>query len=106
MCMKRKHRPTFLRQWRQHRHKTLVQVAEELHISHGQLSRIERGEQPYGQELLEKLGELYLCDPVDLLIRNPLDAAGIWSIWDQAKPGERQQIVAVAEAIVKTGTDK
>jgi hypothetical protein len=38
MCMA--HRKTFLREWRQHRNKTLEQVAEYLHMSHSQLSRI------------------------------------------------------------------
>lgn len=95
---------TFLRQWRQHRGKTLVQVAEELHMTHGQLSKIERGKQPYNQELLERLAELYRCEVVDLLIRDPSEPTNIWSIWDHAKPGERRQIESVAEAIVRTGT--
>jgi transcriptional regulator with XRE-family HTH domain len=108
LCMGRKSlRPTFIRQWRQHRGKTLVQIAEQLHMTHGQLSRIERGLQPYNQELLEKLAELYRCDVVDLLIRNPAEPESIWSIWDRARPGERQQITNVAGALVRnrTGTD-
>jgi transcriptional regulator with XRE-family HTH domain len=106
LCMRNKFRPTFLRQWRQHRDKTLVQVAEELHMTHGQLSRIERGLQPYNQELIERLADLYRCDPVDLLIRDPSEPTNIWSIWDHARPSERRQIEAVAEALLKgrTGT--
>jgi transcriptional regulator with XRE-family HTH domain len=92
---------TFLRQWRQHRGKTLVQVAEHLHMTHGQLSRIERGVQPYNQELLERLADLYMCDVVDLLIRDPSDPEGMWSLWDKAKPAQRQQIIAVADALLK-----
>jgi transcriptional regulator with XRE-family HTH domain len=105
--MKGKYRRTYLREWRRLREKTLVQVAEELHMTHGQLSRIERGLQPYNQELLERLAELYRCDPVDLLIRDPSEPATIWSLWDRAKPGERQQIEAVAEALLRgqTGTN-
>lgn len=104
---KKQLRPTFLRQWRQHREKTLVQVAEHLHMTHGQLSRIERGLQPYNQELLELLADLYRCDVVDLLIRDPSQPESIWSIWDRAKPGERQQITDVAGALVhrRTGTE-
>lgn len=103
-----KRRPTYLRQWREHRQKTLVQVAEHLHMTHGNLSKIERGLVPYNQELLERLAELYRCEPVDLLIRDPSDPESIWSIWDKARPGERGQIAAVANAIVqsrRTGTD-
>lgn len=94
-----------MRQWRQYRDKTLVQVAEELHVTHGYLSKVERGLQPYNQEMLEKLADLYRCDVVDLLIRDPLEPEAIWSIWDRAKPAERRQIEAVAGALVsKTGT--
>ncbi len=107
LCMAGKgFRPTFMRQWRQHRGKTLVQVAEELHITHGYLSKVERGKQPYNQELLERLAEIYRCEPVDLLIRDPSDPTSIWSLWDRAQPGERRQIESVAEALMRgrTGT--
>jgi transcriptional regulator with XRE-family HTH domain len=94
---------TFLREWRRHRDRTLVTVAEHLHMTHGQLSRIERGIQPYNQELLERLADLYMCDVVDLLIRDPSDPELIWSLWDHAKPGQRQQIRSIAEALLRTG---
>lgn len=76
-------------------------------MTHGNLSKIERGLVPYNQELLETLAELYRCEPVDLLIRDPSEPESIWSIWDRAQPGERRQIAAVADAVVKsrrTGT--
>lgn len=91
----------FLRAWRKHRGKTLEQVADHLHMSHSQLSRIETFKQPYNQELLEALADLYRCDVVDLLIRDPLDDEAIWTLWQHAKPGQRQQIRAVAEALLK-----
>ena len=34
----------------------------------------------------------------------PADPEGIWSVWDQAKPGERRQIVEIAKTLIKTGT--
>ena len=92
---------TFLREWRKHRGKTLVAVAEQLHISHSQLSRIERGDQPYNQELLEALADLYMCDVVDLLMRDPSDPEGMWTLWERADKGARRQIVAVADALLK-----
>jgi transcriptional regulator with XRE-family HTH domain len=99
MCMARG--KTYLREWRKHRGKTLVAVAESLHMSHSQLSRIERGDQPYNQELLEALADLYMCDVIDLIIRDPSDPEGIWTLWERAKPGDRQRIVAVADALLK-----
>jgi transcriptional regulator with XRE-family HTH domain len=105
LCMAGKgFRPTFMRQWRQHRGKTLVQVAEEMHVTHGYLSKVERGKQPYNQELLERLAELYRCEPVDLLIRDPSEPSSMWSLWDKAKPGQRRQIESVAAALLRTGT--
>lgn len=101
LCMGRH----FLRPWRKKSGKTLEQVAEYLHMSHSQLSRIETFKQPYNQELLEALAELYMCDVVDLLIRDPSDPEGMWTIWEKAKPAERRRIVAVAETLLKeTGT--
>lgn len=101
--MSKNYRRTFLREWRKHRARTLVQVAEHLNMTHGQLSKIERGDQPYNQALLEALADLYMCDVVDLLIRAPADpkdpTGTMWSIWEQAKPGDKQKIVAVARTI-------
>lgn len=98
------YRRTFIRQWREHRGLTLEQLADRVETTHASLSRIERGRQPYSQALLEALAEALQTDPPSLLMRNPQDPEGIWSIWDQAKPGERQMIVDIAKTVVKTGT--
>ncbi len=95
--------PHYLREWRERRGKTLVQAAEYLHMTHGTLSKIERGKVPYNQRLLEALAEYYECEPADLIIRDPSDPSGIWSIWDQAKPGDKRKIVQVAKTIVGEG---
>lgn len=94
----------FLREWRKHSLKTLEAVAEQLHMSHSQLSRIERGKQPYNQELLEALADLYGCDVVDLLIRDPSDPDGLWSIHDTLKPVQRRQLVEFGKVLSRTGT--
>jgi transcriptional regulator with XRE-family HTH domain len=94
-------RRNFLREWRRKSNRTLEQVADHLHMTHGNLSKIERGKVPWNEDLLDALADLYGCEPVDLLIRDPSDPEGIWSIWDNAKPVERRQIVAIAEAVVK-----
>lgn len=98
-------RRTFIRQWREYRGKTLEQLAEATGITHASLSRIERGLQPYSQAILEAIAEALMTDVPSLLMRDPSDPDGMWSIWDQAKPGERQMIVEVAKTIVKTGTN-
>ncbi len=103
---KNQRRKTFLREWRRVKPgRTLDMVAAELHMSQPQLGRIERGDSPYNQDLLEALALLYGCTVADLLMRDPTDPNAMWSIWEQAKPGEKRLIAAAAEAIVKTGTD-
>lgn len=79
---------------------TLEVVAHELGMSHSQLSRIERGQQSYNQDLLESLAEIYGCDVVDLLISDPKDG-GMWTLLRRATPEDRRRIVAIADAMLK-----
>lgn len=98
-------RRTFLREWRLKANRTLEQAAEEAGMTHSSLSRIERGLQDYNQSLLEFLADYYGApDVASLLMRDPTDPDAMWSIWDQAKQGQKKMIVEVAKSIVKTGT--
>jgi transcriptional regulator with XRE-family HTH domain len=81
-----------------------TRCTERLGITHASLSRIERGLQPYNQPLLEGLAEHLNTDTASLLMRDPSDPEGIWSIWDKAKPAVRAQIVRLARALLETGT--
>jgi transcriptional regulator with XRE-family HTH domain len=94
----------YLRQWREYREYTLEKVGEIVGISHAQLGRIERRLQPYNQGLLEKLADLYRTTPASLVMRDPTDPDAMWSIWDQAKEGEREKIAEYADFIVKSRT--
>lgn len=101
-----KYRKTFIRQWRKHKGLTLQRLAERVGTTHATLSRLERGEHPYSQAMLEALAEALGADPASLLMRNPQDQEAIWSIWDQAKQGEKQAISEIARTIVRTGTGR
>jgi|ERR1035437_2405506 hypothetical protein len=102
-------KPNFIRKW--HKSKpnlSLERLCERLTeaqgciISHSSLSRIERGLQGYSQRLLEAIAaELTNGDEASLLIRDPTDPEGIWSIWDNAKPAERELIVGLAKTVLK-----
>lgn len=106
MAQKRKqYRRTFIRQWRDHRGLTLERLAERVGMTAGNLSQIERGRTPYTQATLEALAEALQTDPANLLMRDPTQGASIWSIWDQAKPGQRRQIEEHARVIIRTGTN-
>jgi transcriptional regulator with XRE-family HTH domain len=94
----------FLRAWRKHRGYTLEQMSERIGMSHQNLGKIERGDVPYSEHLLERLAEEYRCDVADLIIRDPSDPDGLWSVYDQLRPVERVQLVEMAKVIKRTGT--
>jgi transcriptional regulator with XRE-family HTH domain len=94
---------TYIRAWRKKAGLTLERLADRIGTTHASLSRVERGLQPYDQPLLEALAnELTGGDVASLLMRDPSDPEGIWSIWDKAKPGERRMIVEIAKTLVKS----
>lgn len=95
----------FLREWRKHRGYTLEQMSDRLHMTHQNLGKIERGLVPYGQDLLERLAEEYRCAVPDLIMRDPSDPDGLWSVYDQLAPVERRQVVEIAKTIRRTGTE-
>jgi transcriptional regulator with XRE-family HTH domain len=102
---KRPRRRTYFRQWRIYRGFSQEQLANRLDTSVASISRIENGSQPYTQDVLEALAEALNTDPASLLMRNPEEPEAIWSLWDNAKPGERQMIVDIARTVTKTGTN-
>lgn len=102
---KRSRRPTYLRQWRKFRSLSLDKASEMIGMSRENLGRIEKGEVPYNQDVLEPLADAYECEVADLLMRDPLDSQAMWTIWSQAKPAERARIVDVAKVLVDKSDD-
>ena len=109
----------YLRQWRKAVGLTLEQAADRVEraaearadadpstrpigMTHATLSRIERGKLPYNQVLLELLAQVYRIDRASLIMRDPSDPDGLWSIWEQLKPRERAQAVEVLKALHRT----
>lgn len=109
-----------LRAWRQATGLTLQQAAERIArlsetragadptsrpigMTHATLSRIERGKLPYSQTFLEIVAEVYRTDPASLIMRDPTDPEGLWSVWEQLKPVERIQAMEVIKALRRVG---
>lgn len=108
----------FLRQWRLHRGLTLETVVERLQtieaassvarignprrvgMTHGNLSRIERGLVPYNETLLDLLADIYQTDNASLIMRDPTDPEAIWSIWDQVPKTERVHAADVLRTFI------
>lgn len=75
---------------------SLEDASEEMDISHGQLSRIERGLSPYQQPYLEIAARLYGCTVPDLLTRPPGEADdlfGLWSTFDDAQKRKAGRLI-------------
>lgn len=97
-------RRTYLREWREYRQLTQEMASERLEITQGQLSRIERGQVPYSQGLLEAAADAYRCEPWDLLNVNPLvegDVIDAESKFRQAGPDQKRQIAEFIEFITR-----
>ncbi len=67
----RRWRKSYLREWREFRKRSLESVAAQMELTHGQLSKIERGLYPYNQHVLEVAALEYGCRVQDLLTRAP-----------------------------------
>ena len=76
----------YFREWRTHRKLSLAKAVARMEaepggdplISSMSLSRIERGEQPYSEEVVNALADVYQCEPYMLFTMNPqMDGAVI-----------------------------
>ena len=92
--------PFYLKQWRVHCGLSQQALADRLNTTKGYISELERQKRPYNQGLLESLAYALMCEPVDLLIRDPLEPEGVWSIWDKIPPKEREQAARVLSSFV------
>lgn len=94
----------FIRAWRKFRNYSQEQLAEQIGINRAHLSKIETGSRKYDQEFLELAAVALRCAPADLIVRDPEDAEGIWSIWEPMSPVERRQLVEIAKTIRRSGS--
>jgi transcriptional regulator with XRE-family HTH domain len=90
----------FIKQWRNFRKMSQARLAEAIDMSTGNLSNIENGKQPYIQDHLEAIACVLHCEVVDLILRNPKEPEGIWTLWARAKPEQRQQILKIMRALL------
>lgn len=95
-------RPNYIKQWRKKKGWSQGTLADAIGVSTATISQIENAKTPYNQGQLEGIAYVLGCEPADLLMRNPTDPSAIWSLWDQAKPAERQQIVRLFEALLRS----
>ena len=78
LSMDRKYGKTFIREWRQHRGLSLRRLADRLELdgpdetfSHASIGRIEKGQQPYSQPVLEAIAHALDVEVQHLLSVDP-----------------------------------
>lgn len=97
-------RPTFFREWREHRGLKQYEAAERLGIEPSTLSRLEKGHSPYDQDIVEKMSLVYGCDVADLLTVNPLQHDSLRALISDlytASPDLKRQAANVIAALMK-----
>ena len=94
----------FLKQWRKHRGYTQERLAEMTNLSKPYISQLESGVRQFTHETLVVLAEALSCDPADLIMRDPSEPDGIWSVWETLSGPQRRQVVEIAKTLKKTGT--
>lgn len=104
---KRTRQPIFLKEWRLYRNLTQEQLAERISVSAPTLGRIENGKLPYNQDFIELAAIALRCEPADIIMRKP-GSDSPWSILEglkKAPPRKQEEIKAVVETMLKTGSD-
>jgi transcriptional regulator with XRE-family HTH domain len=80
----------FIKKWREFRQLSQEDVAALIEVDRTSISRVERGETPYDQDLLEKLSLVYRCDPDDLISVDPLEPDPLKLIWSSLQKADTQ----------------
>lgn len=106
----RKYAKTFIREWREYRGLSLRRLADRLEmtgptetISHASIGRIENGDQPYSQPILEALSQALNCSVTDLLAVDPTKEGEVVDLVRMLNDKNRDQAIRVLRAL--TGTD-
>jgi len=106
------YRRTYIKEWRQRRGLSLRRLAERLEqtpggdllISHASIGRIEKGQQPYSQPILEAIAEALGVSASMLLEVDPDkdgDVIDITLRLNKAPPELRQQAIDILQALLQ-----
>ena len=101
----------FFKEWREFRGLTQEEAADQMGImDRTNLSRLERGQAPYGQKALEAAARVYSCKPWDILNVNPLmqgepvdrsDLGDLGELFTDATPEQRAELLGYARGLVR-----
>lgn len=98
--------PNHLQAWRLYRKLTQAELAEKVETTQHQIAYLESGERGLSAKWLRRLAPALNTTPGMLLDHDPNElSADILDIWGSADLRQRRQLIDVAKAIVRTGTD-
>jgi len=110
MTSDRKFAKTYIREWRMYRGLSLRRLADRLEpgdndetLSHASIGRIENGQQPYSQPILEAIAHALNCSVTDLLGVDPNKEGEVVDLMRLINDSNRDQAIRVLKAL--TGTD-
>ena len=108
--VERKYGKTYIREWREYRGLSLRRLADRLELagpadsySYASIGRIEKGEQPYSQPVLEAIAHALSCSVTDLLSVDPNKEGEVVDLVRLLNDAQRDQAIRVLKAL--TGTD-
>lgn len=107
----RKYRKTYIREWRERRGLSLRRLADRLELdgpdetslSHASIGRIENGQQPYSQPIIEALAHALDVDVVDLIGTDPTKDGEVVDLVRLIEEKDREQAIRILRAL--TGTE-
>lgn len=106
----KKYGKTYIKEWRKYRGLSLRRLADRMEmdgpnetISHASLGRIENGDQPYSQPILEALAQALNCSVTDLIGVDPTKEGEVVDLMRLINEKNRDQAIRVLRAL--TGTD-
>ena len=98
-------KPHYIREWRKYRNLSQEALAGRIDKTQSYISKLEKFSQEYNQPTLEALAYALMCEPADLIMRDPSQQSSIWSIWDKVPETERGRVIEIIETFTrKVGT--
>ena len=89
----------FIRAWRKFRGLTQEQVSARIEMSRENYSKIERGVIPYNQDVLEQLADRLMCEPWDLLNRDPSKEGDVVDLLRLMRDKDQDTVKAILMAL-------
>lgn len=98
--------PNHLKAWREFRGLSQAELADRVGTNQNMIGYLESGERGLSAKWLRKLAPALATQPGHILEHDPnMLPTDIVEIWFNASPDERRQLVKVAQAIVRDGTN-